>query len=70
MILPPPLVFPALVFRGGMLRVRACVMLLRVCAPSTPVRDRERVFIFKRNDGCLGTTLAPFSYLVFYSTGP
>ncbi len=44
-------------------------MLARVCTPSSPVRERERekeiekeggiererVFIFKRNDGCLGT---------------
>jgi hypothetical protein len=46
-------------------------MLARVCTPSSPVRERERmgetvrkrkrerkrerVFIFKRNDRCLGT---------------
>jgi hypothetical protein len=59
--------------------VRVCFLLVRVRTPSSPVRQREtergrerekekerkgeRVFIFKRNDGCLGT-LAPFSYLV------
>jgi hypothetical protein len=49
-----------IVLPGGMHRVRACFVLSRVCTPSSPLRERERervkerVFIFKRNDGCLG----------------